>query len=502
MPDDNVTITQKQETVEVIGLDGNPARDSGLAGIFDAMEKGKEDGLSNKEILSNLPKKEEKVVTQEKKEVEEKKPDTDLDKKLEVKGEKKEEVEETDPRKALQKAFEKRQEEKDEKTNQKTEDKKDGDEVSEEELKPLPNDKPKTVKRIQALLKKIDTVGAEAAKTKAERDEKATKLADLEKKLADVQSVNPETNEKVKKQLDELAMYRRRYELDVDPDVKNKFDGRVEAAETSIVDILKKRNAGEGLLNLIKAEGGWHGFSSSTRLVTVPDGEGGTKQVSTAELAELVLAELPFGDRKAIEAATMEQVSTRREKDRFFKEEQAKANEFFKKREDESKKASEDQQKQVQEGAKIIQEWVSKVEKSDWLQDKQVPEKATAQEKAAITEHNRYNGQLKSFLRKAIETKDLNGMLEVVEDSVRYYDERRTTAALKDENKRLKDQLKAKDEEFTKFKNAGRSVQRSGSISSTSVPESQRDRAPKSLEEALMNIESGKNREVMMANED
>src|SRR6185436_18362386 len=106
-----------------------------------------------------------------------------------------------------------------------------------------------------------DTVNAEVAKTKAEAAEKATKLAEYEKKLSEVKTADPATEEKIKTQLDELAMYRRRYELDKDPNVKVKYDQRVEAAEKSIIETLKRRNAGEALLKLINDEGGWAKFS-------------------------------------------------------------------------------------------------------------------------------------------------------------------------------------------------------------------------------------------------
>lgn len=491
----------KNETVEVIGLDGKgqDPNKSSLADMFSKIEAGKEEGLTSQEVVreeASRPRDDSGKFTKEvkkeevKEEVkEEKKAEpSDLDKKLTETQEKKDEKQEDDPRASLRKSTEAKKEEvKDVKSETKEE------AVPEEELQVLPHDKPKTAKRITALLGKIKNIEGEATKTKAEALEKATKLAELEKKLAEVKTVNPETDEKVKKSLDELAMYRRRYELEKDPEVKTKFDSRVEYAEESIIKALKARAATDPLINLIKEEGGWAKFSDSARLVSIPDGEGGTRQVPASELAELILGNLPLGERKGIEAAMMEQVQTKRDKERYFKEQQEKATEYFKQREDEAQKGTVEQQKQIEEARKTIDAWQKQVEASDWIKDKVIPEGAAEAEKAAIVEHNKYNAQLRSLLNKSIGTKDLNGMLEIVQDSVRYYDERRATNTLRKENDRLKAELQAKHDEITRFKTGSRAVPKSGSISTSSTPQTAQERKPVGLEAALRVLEEGGN---------
>lgn len=481
----------KKETTEIIdnGVTLNSANSS-LASIFDKIESGKEEGLSNKDILKDegkvveLAPKEEKV-----KEVVEEKPKeekTDLTKKLEETQATKDESEEV-TRDKLRAATE---EKKAAKPEEKKEAKAD-DEVPEDELQVLPHDKPKTAKRIQALLKKIETINSDVAKTRAEATEKATKLSELEKKLTEVKTVDPKTDEEVKKQLDELAMYRRRYELDKDPEVKNKFDSRVESAETAITATLVKRNAGKGLLDLIKEEGGWSKFTESNRIVTIPDGEGGSKSVTAAEMSEAVLQALPLGDRKAIEAAMVEQIQTRRDKERYLKEQQDQAVEYFKKKETEASKGTEEFQRQVEESKKVIEEYKKKTLESDWIKDKPIPSNASPVEKAAIEEHNKYNSQLRTVFNKAIGTKSLNDLLEVVTDSVRFYDERRVSSTLRKENEALKAQLEAKQKEYDKFRSAGRSVPRSGSIATSPASDSSSHDKPKSLEEVLDRMEKG-----------
>lgn len=499
----DVNVTTVQETTEVVTPPGSPSEGAkGLSSIFDKIIEGKEEGKSAQEVIDSQPALEKPVETQEKKpdvkqEVKEDKPAEsqevqDLSKKLdETQTKKDEEV----SRDKLREATEEKPEVKPEVKEEKKE-----DDVPEDELKVLPQDKPKTAKRIQALLRKIDTVNSEVAQTKAEAAEKATKLAELEKKLSEVKTVDPTTDAKIKEQLDELTMYRRRYELDKDPEVKTKFDSRVELAEKSITDTLVRRNAGEPLLKLIKEEGGWAKFSSSGRLVSVADGEGGTKQITTAELADNILQALPLTERKSVESAMMEQLQTQRDRERYFKEQQDTALEYFKKKEDEVARQSAEQQKFVEQARKTIEEFEQKTLASDWLKDKVADPKATAAEKAAIEEHNKYNAQLRAVFKKSVGTKDLQELLTIVGDSVRYYDERRTSANLKRENDRLRSEVAAKQAELDKFKGAGRSVPKTGSIATSPTKENGgSDDLPKSITEAFDRIQRG---ERVMAGRD
>ncbi len=495
-------VVTKQETTEVIGLDGKSESNnaSPLADLFSKMEAGKENGLTAKEVIEankgQEPSKEKKAPEQaaptpEKKAApakEEKKPEEPAEKDQEKK-------EELSPRDALKRALEEKNQKKaeDKKAAQKDDKSEASEEVTEDELKVLPMDKPKTAKRIQALLKRIDDVNSEVTKTKAEAKEKAEKLAELEKKLSEVKTVDPKVEEDVKKQLDELAMYRRRYDLEKDPEIKTKFDARVSQAEDSIVTILKARKAGPGLLDLIKEEGGFAKFSNSGRQIEIPDGDGGTRSVSASELAEAVLKALPLGDRKAIEASLFEQVQTQRERERFFKEEQEKASEFFKKREELTKKEEEERMKTMGEAAKKIEAWKGKLESSDWMKNKDIPAGASAEEKAEIAKHNEYNGQLRAMLNSAINTKDIDGMLSIFEDAVRYYDERRSSANLLKKIEKLEAEVQAKNSEISRFKKAGGSVPKSGSIAVQQEPDETRQTSKKelTLEERFAAMERG-----------
>ena len=502
MPEEkDITITQKQETTEVLDTSGKTAEPSLLADVVNAMVEAKSQGRTVKEGIADFEKKSSETALEPQKKAdpapEATKTPTEPEKAVkatetakETKPEETKTPEEDDPRAALLKATEKKAEEKakpaEEAKTTETE-----PELPDEDLQPSPHDKPKTVKRIKQLWSKVKQWETMAETTKRERDEKATKLAELEKKLTEVKTVDPATDEKIKAQLDELAMYRRRYELDKDPEVKTKFDDRISSAEDVILSTLKKRNASEALLGIIKEEGGWEKFAASNRVMELPDGEGGVKAVPAMEVADRILQILPLPERKAIEAAMVEQFQTRRDRERFYKEQQEKANEWFTSREAESKKAQEAQQKAIEEATKQVEDWRKSLEGSDLFKDRVVDEKATAQEKAAAEEYNKYNSQMKAYLKKAIATKDLNGLLGVVEDSVRYYAERRNAAGLKSELEALRAENAKLKDDAAKFKRAGSSVPKQGSIAAAAPPASSADRMPSSLEEFADRVSRG-----------
>jgi hypothetical protein len=500
MPSDETIIT-KQETSEILDNKGNSSPSEGaktLSDIFDKMIEAKSEGEDPKLAIKEVEQEKAEQAKPEpkpepvKEEPAAKSEPSDLDKKLEEKKAAAEEPakEEDVSRDSLRKMFEKKDAEK-AKAADKEEKKEATDDVSEEELQVLPHDKPKTAKRINALLSKIKDVESRETETRKQAEEKAKRLAELEQQLSTVKSSDPTTDEKVKAQLDELAMYRRRYELDNDPELREKFDTRIEAQESAIVDHLKKRGATDELVKLIQNEGGWARFASSNNTMTLPDEDGGTRQVSMAELAETIVNALPLGERKAIEAAMMDQIQTQSAKKLHYEDQVKKAKEYFSKRDEEGKKAAADQQRQIEEARKSVEKWQSEVEQSDWLKDKELPAKATTEQKQAIQEHNRYNAQLRSLLKKAVSTTDLNGMLEIVHDSVRYYDERRNTASLKREVDSLRAELQAKQAELDKFKGASRSVPRAGSVSSNASAPTATEKRPRSLEEAFDRLSRG-----------
>lgn len=478
------TVVPTRSTVETIDANGKTlAPNTNLADIFSKIESGTPAKDAVQEVMTKTkPEPKEVSVTTSH-------PDKPEEKQEEAKEESPANIDEQ---------FKKSQKDKDEpKSGKVAEDKKfEGkteDDVPDEELQVLPHDKPKTAKRISALLAKITKANDEVVTTKKDAEAKATKLKDLETQLATVKTVDPKTEEAVKQQLDELSMYRRRYDLEKDPEVKSKFDDRIksvdEQLDSAVPSILQKHGGGEALLARIKEEGGWVKFSQSPNRITLNDGE----VVVASDLADRIISSIPFSDRKMIDAMVMEQIQVKRDKERYVQEQVKVAGEFFKKRDEEQAKAQEMSQQQIKQATEMIDKWRETTSKSnDWLQEKPIPTSATAAEKKAIEEDNAYAKELQSVLQKNLGTKDIEGMLGVVLESVQYHKERREVAKLMAKSKELETQLKAKQDELDRFKNSGRTIAKSGSIagggSAASAP---KEKKPASLEEAFDAIASG-----------
>lgn len=507
MPDpkpttDTTAVVPGQSTTDVITGSSAERTSSAtsLSSIFDKVEAGQNVKDAIKETMTAEPEKKVEPATTEKKEekqVEATKTDDALDKKLTENEEKKEEVKEEEfSRESLRKQTEAKKEEK--KEEAKKEDKKteattpDPDAPSDDELQVLPQDKPKTAKRIAALLKKVDAANAIVTETKKEADAKAAKLKELEAELAKVKTVDPTTDEKVKTQLEELSQLRRRYQLDKDPEVKSKFDDRIDSSAKSIIETLIKNGAGEGLVKLINDEGGWVKFAQSNRTIPLADGT----KVPAYEFADTIMGQLPTMDKRMVEAAIMEQIQLKRDKDRFFEEQQKNANEYFKKKEEESSKGTEEQAKRLKEGSEFIAKWHKEnLEKHEWLKEQPVPANATPEQKAQIEDDNKYTKQLVGLLNKSLNTKDLNGMLDIVFDSVQFYQQRRENVRLTQKLAKAESDLAAKQVEIDKFKTASRSTPRSGSLTGGTAAASTGggEKKPQTLEDALNRIAAGGN---------
>jgi hypothetical protein len=493
-------ITQPTETKpDVLDTAGNAlGQDSALNDIFSKIETGKAEGKTTDTVVEEVQKEraeeaaKEPVEPEKKEEVkpEEKKAEepSDLDKRLDTQ---KKEKEEDVSRESLRKSEPKPEEKKEEKKEpEKKAEVKPEDEIPADELAPLPHDKPRTAKRIEKLLALKDAAIQSEATTKKELADRDTKLKELQAEIEKVKTVDPKTQDEVKQQLDELKMFRRRYELEKDPEVKEKFDTRVEQAETSIISTLKNKGAGDGLLALIKEEGGWDKFARSSRSVTLNDGT----KVTAAQLADQVVQSLPLGDRKAIDGLMMEQLSLVREKDRYFKEQQQTAVKYF---EDQSKKQTEQaeaQKKQVDAVQDNINNWMKEVEaKNDWLHERTVKETATPEEKAAIAEDNAYAKKLNILLKKGLATRSLDDALQITLDSVQMFQEKRLKEKAIAEAEGLRKQLKAKQDEIDKFRSASRSTPRTGgNLGSRAEEPAPATKKYGTLEDTLEAIASGR----------
>lgn len=484
MPEPIVSTTT--ERTDILDANGAPVSVStSLSSIFDKIESGKPAEEAIKEVMTTKTK--EEIENEEPEEVEEKK--EPVEQKAEEKPTDKEGKAEdkTGLDKALDNAAKPTEEKKEVATDNQPENKTE-EVVPESELQVLPYDRPKTAKRIAALLKIKGELEATVATTKKENETKQAKLLELETALSKTQSADPATNEEIKKQLDELAMYRRQYEVERDPGFISRYDGRMKDAEKSVQDILVSHGAKEPLLKIIEEEGGWSKFADSSRPIVTSDGQ----TMTASEVAAAIVDSLSYGNKRAIDAATIEQNQVARERERYLAEEKAKATEYFKNLAEQQNKQKKDHEDLISRTKSQIVDWKKKtVEGTEFLKVKPIPSNATPEQKSAIEADNKLALELNDRLEKALNGAGLDHILGLIQDSIASHHAThqlsRKDALIKAQEATIKE-LQAK---VDGIKTASRSVPKQGSIATGSTQSNKTPARPVGLEAALQAIEAG-----------
>lgn len=352
--------------------------------------------------------------------------------------------------------------------------------MTEEDLAPSPLDKPKTARRIKALLHKVEETNRIVATTKAELTEKATKLADLEKKLNESGSANPE----VQKQIDELAMYRRRYQLETDPEVKSKFDDAIAAKDGDITEILKQNAAGEGLIKLITDEGGLAKFARLNKSYKLADGSSVTAKELFNRIRDTLTDNNP-ADALALDAALQEQSRLASDKTRYIEAEKGKAKEYF--------TAQEKAQTDRATGLKAkVEGFITKLTNEDEsFKDLVVPADASPEKAKEIKEENTYRKQLRDVLKASIGTTDPDEYLAMVKDATLLYPVRRSLAKSEATIKERDAEIVKLKEELNKVRGASATTPKKGGSISGGKQEEKKAAKPRTLEEELEAIAGG-----------
>lgn len=203
----------------------------------------------------------------------------------------------------------------------------------------------------------------------------------------------------------ETAQYRRRFDLDSDPEFKAKYDDQISQAETAIEATWKGAGLDDATLAAIKKEGGFGAFARSraTFPFKVTDADGNTKTIQrpASEFARDWLAAINPADAEKIRGLMGKQGVLSEEKTAAVKREVEGAKEFFAKRGAESAKANEAsiaKTKEMEQQAATISKEIT--ENTDWLKDRAIPDDASADQKKEIEEYNKFTGQLRDGLTK------------------------------------------------------------------------------------------------------
>jgi len=327
-------------------------------------------------------------------------------------------------------------------------------------LKVTPNDKPLTARRISQLLEKVEF----RDKTLAEKE---AIIKELQTKTATSQGSEELT--KMKDELEntrkDLLRYRRRYDLDSDPEVKSKFEEPVIQAEGTIKEVLNKYQLGEPTLNEIEKAGGFSEFSKSGKIYTIKEADANgdivSVQKTASDLVKAWLNAMPVGDAEEIRSAMTRQSMTRAEKKRFFEKETAEADKYFKGQEEQRTKFQQEQESNLEKTRKEYGDWAeNQIKSKDWLKDKEIPSGATQDQKKQIDEQNEFTKQLRTMIKNP-PTNSADKVKEILLGGVEAHH-------LRKENGAQAAKIKALEAELSKFKNGTRTTPKEGSLLSSS----------------------------------
>lgn len=334
-------------------------------------------------------------------------------------------------------------------------------EVPEDHKKVLPHDKPDTAKRIKAILAERDNERAAKTALQAERDAAKKELEDAKKSGASSEEIAKLKQEYENTKTD-LLRYRRRYELDNDPEFTTKYREPVKMAEKTIEDTLKKYGFAEGTLKTIADAGGFGAFSTSQKTFTVqendPDEPGKTRPVvkTAAEISREWLNSLPIADSEAIRATLGKQSLLRSEEQQAIAKAQEDAKTHFENLTKQQREAQESAQAEMKKKSEEYESWRTKTEtETDWLKDRAIPDNATEAQRKEIAEHNEFNKQLREGLKKHPTNTAEYTQLKM--DATEAHHLRRTKGQLEARIAELESQVK-------KSKDAMRTTPRSGSL--------------------------------------
>jgi hypothetical protein len=283
----------------------------------------------------------------------------------------------------------------------------------------------------------FDQLKKTAREREAAAREEASKIKEeletIRKQLAETQEKVGQPPEELKSEIEELRAFRRAYDTQNDPEFRQKFDGRREANEGVIYDVLKKGGLKDTVLDQLKA------LPYEQRVDHI------ARWAEKLSPREKLLINSRLSDNEAVEL----------ERAKALEEAKSSATAFLDSRKGPS---PEDQEKQFVDGVvSTLKPVLSKVE---ILHPKEVPATAAPKEKEAIEQHNTLVDQKQQQLLEYIQdpTPATKGMLALAGILAPHY---------KNQVKSLQGEVKALQDQIAKIKKAGRFSGVSGSVSHT-----------------------------------
>lgn len=270
------------------------------------------------------------------------------------------------------------------------------DDVIEPDLLARETDSKEVARRVNGLVGKIKLVAAEkdtvAAELKAAREE----VEQLRQATAEVSPEQKEETEALKK---ELTQFRRRYDLEKDPEFNARYTAKIKEADEVIGAVLKRLPASaEWVLKAIADEKGLVNLARSPRTFTLQKGEGETEIVDGNGLYGRILAILPKVDAGRLELAVSRKDELEAERARTIEAETKKADEYFAQVE----KTQGESQRVHAERRKVIKAGLTKFRDAAWqkpdFKDVEVGDSADPSLQEAAKAQNEVRSEMRQLL--------------------------------------------------------------------------------------------------------
>jgi len=236
-----------------------------------------------------------------------------------------------------------------------------------------------------------------------EKDERLTEVRAeidaLQAKVAAVEGVG--APEEIKEQLDELKQYRRRYAIERDPEIQQRFQAKIDESNELMDEALGSAGVSEKMRAHIKDLGGVAAFlKSGDQIDFIEPGQTKKKKLTPGQYISKALANAREVAPDAAAVFESELASLRRldkEKAKFVEGETKESKEYFDKieqRESEISKLGENAEEELE---KVILSFKTTVHTRDWMKDLVAATDASDDIKSAIDVDNAFRKDLRDY---------------------------------------------------------------------------------------------------------
>jgi hypothetical protein len=363
------------------------------------------------------------------------------------------------------------------------------------EVESLKTGKRETKERFSTILRELKAEREAGNMTKKEYEASKAEINALKAKLEEASKGVKIPEDVIKQQQterEELAMFRRQYDLERDPQVKKEFDDLIKSNEDGICKTLSEAGVPEKAIEMVKNSGGWAAFSKSREPMSWNEfddnGEVVTKRGTKADYAATVTRVIDSADNAAIQARVGQQFLLKDRRSQFIAEEKKRALDYFSNREAQMNSLSEGQKYMIKKAKDDYLSWADKMEKeAEWLKEQAINDKASAEEKARIEALNKHTQEVKQYIRSARDATTLDGFSKFVERGAKGLRDSFEVEPLRKTVQEQIKQIESLKSELSKVRSGGRSVPKSGGVTASGEPKTETRKTTASTVDDILN---------------